>query len=108
MRRLIVTALLCLASLAAAASESLNEYGHPQGGEFPLGQRAMVVIFDIRTDVDAECQRMAGKLPQGYKFIGCADWFTLQGSCRVVLPPNASDALVRHEIAHCLKGFWHD
>lgn len=110
---LVILSLLTAACQSAPAVDFDPRYGeHPEGGKLPEGVRKVELTFDIRSDVHEECMRaspeLAATLPPGHHFNGCAFFPVPSMSwCRVVIAPDATETVVRHEIAHCLKGKWH-
>jgi len=108
-RLLLILLLLASPDLTAQDRPKWPDYGgKPMGGLLPEGQREIAITFVIDEETDKLC-RGEGVMPfPAHSYLEACATFNEPGRCTIIMPPNASDEIVRHEIAHCLKGRWHD
>jgi hypothetical protein len=108
---LAIALVLAIALITAVeAAEPSWSTGYQPSPRLPAGEHRIDLQLEIRADVHEACtvlgirpDEAAG--PEG-RVEGCATWNELP-RCRIIVPPDASDELIAHELKHCMLGRWH-
>ena len=108
---LAIALMLAIALITAAeAAEPSWSTGYQPSPRLPAGEHRIDLQLEIRADVHEACTALgirpdeaAG--PEG-RVEGCATW-NESPRCRIIVPPDASDELIAHELKHCMLGRWH-
>lgn len=93
--------LISLMAGCATEAELARQYGSGAPG-YPAAIRYV-------SDVQSACIKAGARVAPDFTIHGCADWGgKLQArTCTVIVPPNAPDWLISHELLHCRYGNFH-